>query len=143
MIRFWYRVKLERFIQREFSETEFKFPAIYMIADDKTVFYIGESMNVPARIYTHMGLSEYNVLHPDTVSLSDVGKCILANIPMSLKWIVKVSNPLVELVNEENFYQRGLIQALERELIKQHNPCFNKAFNPTPALLPAHLHASL
>jgi hypothetical protein len=117
---------------------------VYVIRDEQTVFYVGQSQNTYNRFLAHLGLDE-------RTGASLVGTFIRENAPASGAWLfeqytVEECRPFVEqrraALPEEiraffaatgNHYDAD---DAEEALIKLHRPYFNTAKNPHSLPLP-------
>lgn len=110
---------------------------LYVIRDDETAFYVGQSINAYNRILAHLGLDGRG-------NTSHIGEFIIANAPLSGTWLFQMYT--VEdcrafvldyraTLPEENraFYETSNnpydIDDAELALIKILRPCLNDAMN--------------
>ncbi len=105
---------------------------LYLVRHEDTVFYIGQSHNPLERLHAHMGLMQYE--------MSDLGACILGNVPDSHSWQVELYTlpELADAVTRNYGYQlpRYDIDIAEASMIRLHRPCFNVTYNRNPSPLP-------
>jgi hypothetical protein len=97
---------------------------LYIFRDDEVVFYVGQSERAYERAWNHV-IDGYK-------GRSVIGRFLLCNWPLSLHIIVEFYSARHAL-----FAQVGhSLDAAEKLLIEQGQPCFNVAANPTPTPLP-------
>ena len=117
---------------KEFLLTELRCPLawrpfdLYLFRDDAVVFYVGQSYVAFDRVWQHI-LDGYK-------GRSVVGRFLLCNWPASMRFTVELLSS-----RSERFADLGHdLNAAERRLIEQHNPCFNITLNAQPTPLPPH-----
>jgi hypothetical protein len=119
------KLKVKQFIQLEECPEELRKLDLYIIRDECTVFYVGQSHCAFERVWEHIK-NGYKWR-------SEVGRFILCNWPKSM-------NYEIELLSSgwPEFAEAGhdLLRA-EEMLIKKHKPCFNVVQNETPSPIPA------
>jgi hypothetical protein len=98
---------------------------LYLIRDDETVFYIGQSDCAFGRVWEHIRGGPHG--HSIT------GRFILANWPKSGSFFVELLSS-----RAPRFARVGYnLSAAERMLIEEYTPCFNISLNHQPHPLPA------
>lgn len=98
---------------------------LYIIRDDTTVFYVGQSHCAFSRVWDHL----LGGIHGHAV----VGRFIIVNWPKSGRFTI-------ELLSSRSARFSNLAQNLseaERSLIEDYCPCFNISLNGHPTPLPA------
>jgi hypothetical protein len=113
---------------------------IYVYHDGEVYFYIGISENPYTRLEQHMGDGIYST------SPSPLGELIIHNRPLSLhQWFMDVytlaelaPDAYVQLREQQagQWRYRKLAECLERELIRQYDPCLNSMWKRGKTLLP-------
>jgi hypothetical protein len=116
---------LTEFLLIEACPPEWKELDLYLIRDDETVFYVGQSYTAFDRVWQH--------IHDAYKGRSTVGRFILCNWPASLQFTVE----LMGSQTSSFAAQDNQLDAAEQTLIKLHAPCFNRALNTKPSPLPA------
>lgn len=116
------RVKVKQFILLEECPEEWKKFDLYVIRDETSVFYVGQSYLAFNRVWDHIK-NGYKWR-------SDVGRFILCNWPKSMNYEIELlssGSPEFDLVNND-------LLKTEEMLIKLYKPCFNISQNddPTP-----------
>lgn len=97
---------------------------LYVIQDDRVVFYVGKSELAFYRIWQHI-LDGYK-------GRSTIGRFILCNWRASMNFTVELMNShSSQFTNLDND-----LSAIERALIVKYSPCFNIVSNPKPTPLP-------
>lgn len=108
---------------------------LYLVRDDETVFYIGQSYSPLDRLQSHMGLSWRGE------QASKLGICIQENAPDSDNWHVELYTLADAAIYVEKYYGRALpiydISIAEVSMIRVHRPCLNVTHNRDPLPLPA------
>jgi hypothetical protein len=98
---------------------------LYLFRAEQTAFYAGQSERAYERVWQH--------IHDAYKGRSVIGRFILCNWPVSMHFTLELysaAHPCFAGV-EHN------LDAAEKQLIEQWQPCFNVSANPTPAPLPA------
>jgi hypothetical protein len=97
---------------------------LYVIRDECTVFYVGQSHQAFSRVWDHIK-NGYK-------ARSEVGLFILCNWPKSLNFQIELlSSRAQEFDGVENNLSRA-----EDMLIKKYRPCFNISQNSDPSPIP-------
>lgn len=118
---------------------------IYLVRENETVFYIGQSSSIYDRLESHLGM---DWRHAPSV----LGKLALENLPMSRAWAVELysledceQRTLEYMTNElgctfytkEVYYHAGGgVDFAERAFISLYHPCLNTTYNLSPTKLP-------
>lgn len=114
----------KEFLQVEFCPPEWQRLDLYLLRDETSVFYVGQSQVAFHRIWDHFygGFKGRSVL----------GRFIICNWPVSMRFTVEMmSSRASRFTGVDNDLNR-----CEQLLIKQHSPCLNTTFNPNPAPIP-------
>lgn len=118
------KVKVKHFIQLEECPDEWKKFDLYVIRDENSAFYVGQSYCAFDRVWDHIK-NGYKWR-------SDIGRFILCNWPKSMNYEIELlssSSPGFAAVDN------NLLRA-EEMLIKMYKPCFNISQNNDPTPLP-------
>jgi hypothetical protein len=118
------KIKVKQFILLEECPEEWKKLDLYVIRDESSVFYVGQSYCAFDRVWDHIK-NGYKWR-------SDVGRFILCNWPKSMNYEIELlSSTSAEFVALGN----DLLKA-EEMLIRMYKPCFNISQNNDPTPLP-------
>lgn len=118
------KMKVKQFILLEACPEELKKFDLYLIRDENSVFYVGQSYLAFHRVWDHIK-NGYKWR-------SDVGRFILCNWPKSMNYEIELlssSSPEFAVVDN------NLLKA-EEMLIKMYKPCFNISQNTKPSSIP-------
>ena len=118
-------IPLKRFMLLEHCPPHWHSLDLYVFRDEDIVFYVGQSHLAFERVWEH--------LRNGFKGRSVIGRFILSNWPMSLKFEIELASSLAERFE----HLRHDVRLAERELIQQLTPCFNAALNRQPTPLPA------
>jgi len=121
------KLALKRFIltEREQCPEEWKQFDLYLLRDEETVFYVGQSHLAFDRVWEHLlgGFKGHSI----------VGRFVWVNWPKSMNFTTELlSSKSVQFDNVGND-----LNASERTLIQRWSPCFNVSLNTEPKPLPA------
>ncbi len=119
-------IPLKRFLLVPECPTDWKNLDLYLFRDATVAFYVGQSQLAFARVWEHL----IGGFHGHSL----VGRFIWANWPQSM-------NFTLELLSSQSAQFAGVgqnLNAAERELIQQWNPCLNVSLNQAPTPLPQH-----
>ncbi len=114
---------LKRFLLIQQCPPEWKGLDLYVIRDDTTAFYVGQSYLAFARVWEHL-LSGFK-------GHSIVGRFVWVNWPKSMKFSIELLSSQFEQFNSIG----NDLNAAEQLLIEQWSPCFNVSYNLQPATL--------
>ncbi len=117
-------ISLKRFLLIEQCPVAWKGLDLYLLRDESTVFYVGQSYLAFARVWEHLrsGFKGHSI----------VGRFVWCNWPISMKFTIELlSSQCEEFVNLNNE-----LLAAERELIRRWSPCFNVSQNSQPTPVP-------
>jgi hypothetical protein len=116
------KVKVKQFILLEECPEEWKRLDLYVIRDENSVFYVGQSYCAFDRVWDHIK-NGYKWR-------SDVGRFILCNWPRSMNYEIE----LLSSASEQFAVVGNDLWKAEEMLIKLYKPCFNVSQNhePTP-----------
>jgi hypothetical protein len=115
---------LKEFLQIEHCPPEWQRLDLYLIRDQESVFYVGQSYIAFHRVWEHY--------YGGFKGRSLVGRFIVCNWPVSMSFVVELMSSRSErFASVENDRFRG-----EQMLIEQYTPCLNSALNPQPAAIP-------
>ena len=119
-------ISLKRFIliEREHCPDKWKDFDLYLLRDKDVVFYVGQSQLAFSRIWEHLlgGFKGHSIL----------GRFVWVNWPKSMSFTIELlSSQSAQFAEVEND-----LNASERILIQQFNPCFNVSQNNEPTPLP-------
>lgn len=105
---------------------------LYIVADDKTCFYVGQSIDVVNRLWEHLGQG----VRPNYPSL--LGLFIKRNLPESREFDILFMRPDEVDQRYRNLAGVGSLEvdSAERDMIHNLNPCFNVIYNISPRQLP-------
>jgi hypothetical protein len=116
---------LKRFMLFETCPPDWRRLDLYLFRDEEVVFYVGQSYVAFDRVWEHfLGGFRWR---------STVGRFILCNWPVSLKFTIQLMSsrsPAFADLNHD-------LNAAEQALIRQYLPCFNETLNSRPTPLPA------
>lgn len=118
------KLKLKKFILLEVCPEDWKRLDLYVIRDENSVFYVGQSYCAFARVWDHIK-NGYKWR-------SDVGRFILCNWPKSMNYEIEL---LYSGSPEFASVDHNLLRA-EEMLIKRYKPCFNVSQNDGPSSIP-------
>jgi hypothetical protein len=117
-------IKLKRFLLMEDCPVDWKALDLYIIRDEETVFYVGQSYQAFDRVWNH--------IRTGYRARSDVGRFLLCNWPKSLNYEIELlSSESPEFAEVNN----DVIRA-EALLINRYKPCLNDSLNADPVELP-------
>lgn len=119
-------ISLKRFLLVSQIPADWKNLDLYLFRDETVVFYVGQSQLAFARVWEHL----LGGFHGHSL----VGRFIWANWPQSM-------NFTIELISSQFEQFEGVgneLNAAERHLIQQWNPCFNVSLNQEPRPVPPH-----
>jgi len=97
---------------------------LYLVRDDETVFYVGQSFVAFHRVWEHF--------YGGFKGRSLLGRFIICNWPTSMRFSVELLNSRssrFDLVQND-------LDLSEQLLIREHAPCLNTTFNPNPTPIP-------
>jgi hypothetical protein len=117
-------VPFKQFILLETCPSSWKDLDLYIIRDECTVFYVGQSYQAFSRVWDHIK-NGYK-------ARSEVGLFILCNWPKSLNFQIEL---LSSQEREFGEVENNLLRA-EEMLIKKYKPCFNVSQNSDPSPIP-------
>ncbi len=118
-------VSIKQFLVLEHCSPAWRTLDLYIFRDGNVYFYVGQSHLAYDRVWQHV--------HDGFKARSIVGRFILCNWPGSMGYTI-------DLLSSRSERFAGVhhdLDAAERLLIEQCNPCFNTALNNHPAVLPA------
>jgi hypothetical protein len=116
--------KVKQFILLEECPEEWKKLDLYVIRDENSIFYVGQSYIAFHRVWDHIK-NGYKWR-------SDVGRFILCNWPKSMNYVIELlSSGSHEFDSVDNNLSRA-----EEMLIKMYKPCFNISQNDDPSPIP-------
>ncbi len=119
------KFRVKQFIQLEECPEDLKKLDLYVIREENSVFYVGQSYCAFERVWDHIK-NGYKWR-------SDVGRFILCNWPKSMNYEIELlSSSSLEFASVGN----DLLRA-EEMLIKMYKPCFNVSQNDDPSPIPA------
>jgi hypothetical protein len=118
------KLKLKQFILLEECPDEWKKFDLYVIRDENSVFYVGQSYLAFHRVWDH--------IRNGYKWRSDVGRFILCNWPKSMNYEIEL---LSSGSQEFDVVDHDLLRA-EAMLIKMYKPCFNISLNNAPTPIP-------
>ena len=117
-------IPLSRFLTLTTCPEQWIHHDLYVIRDETTTFYVGQSECAYARVWSH--------LQDGFKGRSVVGKFVRVNWPQSIRFTIELlrTRPRsgLTLVRCRNEAERWLIGRLK--------PCFNETHNPTPTPVP-------
>ncbi len=117
-------VPFKQFILLEECPAAWKNFDLYIIRDECSVFYVGQSYQAFNRVWDHIK-NGYK-------ARSEVGLFILCNWPKSMNFQIELlSSQAEEFAEVENNVLRA-----EEMLIKRYGPCFNISQNSDPGPIP-------
>lgn len=117
-------ISLKVFLQIERCPAEWQRLDLYMLRDEDTVFYVGQSYVAFNRVWEHF--------YSGFKGRSLVGRFIICNWPASMRFTVSLlSSRSARFDAVENDLNRS-----EQLLIQQYYPCLNTALNPQPMPIP-------
>ncbi len=119
------KVKVKQFIQMEECPEDWKKLDLYVIRDENSVFYVGQSYCAFERVWDHIK-NGYKWR-------SEVGRFILCNWPKSMNYEIELlssSSPEFDPVGND-------LSGAEELLIRKYRPCFNISQNDDPNPIPA------
>ena len=119
-------VPVKQFILLEECPAAWKDFDLYIIRDECTVFYVGQSHQAFSRLWEH--------IRNGYKARSEVGLFILCNWPKSMNFQIELlSSQAGEFADVGNIVLRA-----EEMLIKRHKPCFNISQNSDPSSIPEY-----
>jgi hypothetical protein len=119
------KVKVKQFIQLEECPEEWKKLDLYVIRDENSVFYVGQSYCAFERVWDHIK-NGYKWR-------SDVGRFILCNWPKSMNYEIELASSCSQEFDAVGYD----LSKAEEMLIKMYKPCFNISQNDSPSPIPA------
>jgi hypothetical protein len=119
------KVKVKQFILLEECPEAWKRLDLYVIRDEGSVFYVGQSYCAFDRVWDHIK-NGYKWR-------SDVGRFILCNWPKSMNYEIE----LLDSASEEFGAVGNDLLKAEELLIRRYKPCFNISQNDEPTPLSA------
>lgn len=117
-------LSLKEFLVIEKCPPEWLGLNLYLFRDDQTAFYIGQSERAYERAWQH--------IHDAYKGRSVIGRFILCNWPASMHFTLEFYHAAHPCFTEVEYN----LNAAEKQLIEQWQPCFNVIANPTPSPLP-------
>jgi len=117
-------VPVKQFILLDQCPPSWKELDLYIIRDESSVFYVGQSYQAFYRVWEHIK-NGYK-------ARSEVGLFILCNWPKSMNFQIEL---LSSRSNEFDQVENNLLRA-EELLIKRNRPCFNITRNSNPSPIP-------
>jgi hypothetical protein len=118
------KVKVKQFIQLEQCPAEWKKFDLYVIRDENTVFYVGQSYLAFNRVWDH--------IRNGYKWRSDVGRFILCNWPKSMNYEIE----LLSSGSQEFAVAGNDLARAEEMLIRMYKPCLNISQNDEPSPIP-------
>lgn len=118
------KVKVKQFVLLEDCPADWKKLDLYIIRDESTVFYVGQSHVAFNRVWDHIK-NGYK-------ARSEVGLFILCNWPRSMNYEIEL---LSSRSSDFGAVGNDLLKA-EEMLIKRYRPCFNITQNSEPSPIP-------
>ena len=116
---------LKEFLQIEHCPSEWQRLNLYLLRDEDTVFYVGQSYVAFHRVWEHF--------YAGFKGRSLVGRFIICNWPASMRFTIELmSSRSARFYPVEHDLNRS-----EQFLIEQFSPCLNTALNPAPAPIPS------
>ena len=116
---------LKRFMLLDTCPPDWRALDLYVFRAEDVVFYVGQSYLAFDRVWEH--------LRHGFKGRSTIGRFILANWPVSLKFSIELlSSQAARFADVAHD-----LDAAERTLIRQLAPCFNDLLNERPTPLPA------
>jgi hypothetical protein len=117
-------LSLKEFLVLEGCPPEWLGLNLYLFRDEQTAFYAGQSERAFERAWQH--------IHDAYKGRSVIGRFILCNWPVSMHFTLEFFSAA-----HLRFAEVGHdLNAAEKQLIEQWQPCFNVSANPTPTPLP-------
>lgn len=116
---------LKRFMLLDACPPDWHALDLYVFRDENVVFYVGQSYLAFDRVWEH--------LRNGFKGRSTIGRFILANWPVSLKFNIELLSSQADRFGDVAHD----LDAAERSLIQQLAPCFNDLLNSQPTPLPA------
>ena len=117
-------IAVKQFILLEECPAACKDLDLYLIRDESSVFYVGQSYLAFSRVWDHIK-NGYK-------ARSEVGLFILCNWPKSMNFQIEL---MCSRAQEFNKVENNLLRA-EEMLIKRYRPCFNISQNTNPSPIP-------
>ena len=117
-------VPVKQFILLEECPAAWKALDLYIIRDESSVFYVGQSHQAFSRVWDHIK-NGYK-------ARSEVGLFILCNWPKSMNFQIDLLSSRAQEFDE---VENNLLRA-EELLIKRYRPCFNISQNSEPCAIP-------
>jgi hypothetical protein len=117
-------IPLREFLLIETCPPQWKALDLYLFRDHEVSFYAGQSYIAFDRVWQH--------IHDGYKGRSTVGRFILCNWPLSLKFTIELMSAQSSLFAAQD----NQLDAAERTLIEHYTPCFNRALNVHPSSLP-------
>ncbi len=117
---------LRRFLVVESCPPEWAHFDLYLLRDEATTFYVGQSHTAFNRVWSH--------IYDGWKGRSLVGRFVLMNWPRSLHFVVELHYSQAEGFESVDHD----LNRAEQQLIAQYRPCFNDTHNPNPTPRPAH-----
>lgn len=118
-------LQVREFLQMEACPYEWQRMDLYLLRDEQTVFYVGQSQSAFARVWTHF--------YAGFKARSVMGRFIVCNWPVSMRFTIELMQARHPRFAAHN---HDLNQA-EQALIAEYRPCLNTTHNPNPLPLPA------
>ena len=123
------RMPLREFLLVEKCPFEWQRLDLYLLRDEQTVFYAGQSVSAFTRVWDHF--------YAGFKARSVMGRFIVCNWPVSMRFTLEMydaRDPLFAPAGHD-------LDQAEQWLIRHHQPCLNTTHNPTPNPLPSqYLH---
>ena len=116
---------LREFLLVEKCPYEWQRLDLYLLRDEQTTFYVGQSLSAFARVWDHF--------YAGFKARSVMGRFIVVNWPVSMRFTLEMMD-----ARDARFAHVGHdLDLAEQALISQHRPCLNTTHNPYPSPLPA------
>ena len=117
---------LRQFLLVEKCPYEWQRLDLYLLRDEETVFYVGQSLSAFARVWDHF--------YAGFKARSVMGRFIVCNWPVSMRFTLQMYDARDPLFAA----QAHDLDLAEQALIQRHQPCLNTTHNPNPTPLPPH-----
>ena len=118
------KLLLKEFLQIPYCPGAWQRLDLYLLRDDRTVFYVGQSGIAFNRVWDHF--------YGGFKGRSLPGRFIVCNWPVSMRFTVELMSsrsPQFDAVQHD-------LDLSEQALIHQYAPCLNTVFNPAPTPIP-------
>ncbi len=117
-------ILLKEFLQIERCPAAWQRLDLYLLRDETTVFYVGQSGIAFNRVWDHFygGFKGRSIL----------GRFIVCNWPISMRFTVELMSSRASRFDSV----QNDLDLSEQALISQYAPCLNTTFNPNPSPIP-------